>query len=226
MKSIKLLAQISFIGILLTLLTGCYDDDENFPNILTDIDGNIYKTVMIGDQVWMAENLNVTRYRNGDPIPNMQDSTEWINCNAGAYCDYNNTPEIGDVYGKLYNGYCLLDERNLAPEGWHLPSDEEWTKLVEHLGGNDIAGDKLKELSLLTWRDLTATNESGFTALPGGNRNTNGLFLEIGDGGYWWSCTENSSTSMFGRGLYFYYSGVFRGYRTKTVGFSVRCVKD
>jgi uncharacterized protein (TIGR02145 family) len=225
MKKAKIFITTGFAGILLTVFSSCKKDYID-PNTMKDIDGNVYKTIVIGEQVWMAENLKVTHYRNGDPIPNIKDSIEWAKCTSGAYCYYNNDSGNILIYGKLYNGYCIYDSRNLAPEGWHLPSDEEWTKLVDFLGGSRIAGDKLKEINPHHWIDATATNESGFTGLPGGKRNENGSFAEARDCGYWWSTSEKSDTTIYARGLYFYYSGVVRGYSERTVGFSIRCLKD
>jgi uncharacterized protein (TIGR02145 family) len=226
MKTVKTLFTAVFILISLLFLNSCKKENEYDPNKVIDIDGNVYSTIIIGDQVWMAENLKVTRFRNGDPIPNVKDSIEWTECTSSAHCDYNNDAGNSLIYGKLYNGYCLFDSRNLAPKGWHLPSDEEWTKLVDFLGGSRIAGDKLKEINPHHWIDATATNESGFTGLPGGKRNENGSFTEARDCGYWWSTSQKSDTTTYARGLYFYYSGVARGYSKKTVGFSIRCIKD
>ena len=223
----KKLIIITFIGTLLLLPSSCKKEDDNTPTTVTDIDGNVYNIITIGEQVWMAENLKVTHYRNGDSVSHIIDDVQWVNSVSGAYCNYNNN-EIAytNIFGRLYNWYSLTDSRNIAPKGWHLPSDEEWAILITFLGGEAVAGDKLKEVGSNLWIDESSTNESGFTALPGGSRGDNGIFEDFGDAGYWWSTTEHSSTDAFGRGMYYFYSGVARGYRNKNAGFSVRCVRD
>ncbi len=168
-------------GTLLLLSFSCKKEDETIPSIqfnndltygtMTDQDGNTYKTITIGTQTWMAENLKTTKYRNGDPIPNVTDISEWYHLTTGAYCDYINTPGSDVTYGKLYNWHTVADSRNIAPTGWHVPSDAEWAILIEYLGGSDVAGGKLKETGTTHWYNPTteATNESGFTGLPGGS---------------------------------------------------------
>ena len=152
---------------------------------ITDIDGNTYKTVKIGKQEWMAENLNVSHYCNGDPIPKAKD--EWSKLKTGAWCYYDHDEENGKIYGKLYNGYAVYDPRGLAPEGWHVSTDNEWKILMKYLGGEDIAGDKLKEPTYWWVEDYSVpTNESGFTALPGGLRDSiDDNFKLLDQGGYW-----------------------------------------
>jgi len=226
MNTCKKLIIITFIGTLLVLQSSCRKEDDNAPTTVTDIDGNVYNIITIGDQVWMAENLKVSHYRNGDSIPNIKDDTLWINSLSGAYCNYNNNAAYNTIFGKLYNWYTLADSRNIAPKGWHLPSDEEWAILIDFLGGEAVAGDKLKEADINLWIDESSTNESGFTALPGGSRDDSGIFEDAGDAGYWWTTNEHSSSDAFGRGMYYFYSGVAKGYRNKNVGFSVRCIKD
>ena len=140
------------------------------PNItygsITDIDGNTYKTVTIGTQTWMAENLKVTKYNDGIAIPNVTDNTAWRELTTGALCDYGNTPSNSETYGKLYNWHAV-NTGKLCPTGWHVPSDAEWTELTDYLGGTSVAGDKLKETGSTHWSNLRtgATNETGFTAL-------------------------------------------------------------
>jgi uncharacterized protein (TIGR02145 family) len=139
-------------------------------NTVTDIDGNIYHTVTIGTQVWMVENLKTTKYRNGDPIPNVTGNA-WAALTTGAYCWYNNdAATYKATYGALYNWYAVADSRNIAPTGWHVPTDAEWTTLTTFLGGESVAGGKLKETGTNHWTspNTGATNETGFTALPGG----------------------------------------------------------
>jgi uncharacterized protein (TIGR02145 family) len=140
---------------------------------ITDFDGNVYTSVIIGDQEWMVENLKVTHYRNGDEIPEIIPDTTWANMESGAYCNYQHDEDNAQIYGRLYNWYAVLDERMLAPEGWHIPSQEEWQILVDYLGGTSVAGGKLMEADFVHWNEninANSTNESGFSALPTGHR--------------------------------------------------------
>jgi len=202
------------------------------PNItygtMTDQDGNVYKTVTIGTQIWMAENLRTTKYNDGTAIDNVIDGDEWANLKTGAYCNYNNLTGAKDIatYGRLYNWYAV-NTGKLAPVGWHIPSDAEWTQLVNYLGGEDSAGGKLKETGTLHWEspNTEATNETGFTALPGGYRDYHGTYCNNREYGYWWSTSEiyNSAWRQIMSFHYGYFSG---NYFVKENGFSVRCVKD
>ncbi len=204
-------------------------DDSNFDGTVTDIDGNVYQCVKIGDQWWMAENLKVTHYRNGEAIPNVTDGSEWSNLTTGAWCAYNNDNGNVSTYGLLYNWYAVDDSRNIAPESWHVPTDEEWQTLVDYLGGSSVAGGKLKETGTTHWYspNTGATNESGFTALPGGYRDYNyGTFYNVGGYGYWWSSTGYSSSNVWNRILNYNNSDVYRNSHSKRSGFSVRCVRD
>src|SRR6266498_1594182 len=163
-------------------------------------DGPTYKTVKIGNQVWMAENLNVRTYRNGDTIPQVQDPKSWSRLNTGAWCYYENKTEAGSNYGKLYNWYAINDPRGLAPEGWHIPSDTEWIKLASSLGGKIGSSAKIK--SSKGWgTGGNGTNETGFSALPGGARSINEEFSFVGKYGYWWTSTEYNSFSAWNRFL-------------------------
>jgi len=195
---------------------------------LSDIQGNQYKTVMIGNQVWMAENLDVDRFRNGDLIPEAKTAEEWKRAGEGnqpAWSYYDNNPANGVIYGKLYNWHAVTDPRGLAPKDWHIPSDREWTALTDYLGGRGGAGVKMK--STMGWEENTnATNESGFSGLPGGNWEANGKFRHIGLEGYWWSSTEDGADSVWDRLLVSYYGTVYRGSPSKESGFSVRCLRD
>jgi len=171
---------------------------------ITDIDGNTYKTVVIGKQGWMAENLNVSKYRNSDPIPQVQDEDEWAELTTGAWCYYENETENGKIYGKLYNWYAVNDPRSLAPKGWHIPNIDEWGILIDYLGGEDVIGGKMKESGTTHWNspNTDATNESGFTALPGGSRDSlDGIFNHIGYYGLWWSSTESYTLHAYYRRL-------------------------
>ncbi|KAA3617882.1 MAG: hypothetical protein D8M58_04120 [Calditrichaeota bacterium] len=211
--------------------------DEPETGTVTDIDGNVYKTVKIGDQWWMAENLKVTRYSNGEAIPNVTDNSEWSNLSTGAYCAYENADSNISIYGLLYNWYAVLDARNIAPAGWHIPTDEEWKELEMHLGmsqseaddtfwrGTD-EGSKLKSES--GWyNNGNSTNLSGFSALPGGYRNySSGSFSFLSNDGLWWSSTEFYSYYVWSRDLHYNHSDVHRGGNDVRSGFSVRCVRD
>lgn len=199
--------------------------------IVKDVDGNVYGTVRIGDQVWMAENLKVTHYKDGTPIPNVNDIT-WPVLSTGASCDYANSPANSAIYGKLYNFYAVSDPRGLAPAGWHVPTDAEWTTLTTYLGGEDVAGAKLRESGTAHWfsPNIISTNISGFTALPGGARMELGSYISIYISGMWWTSTEFNSTSAWLRETDREDSRINRSNTTdsgsKHPGFSIRCVKD
>jgi uncharacterized protein (TIGR02145 family) len=199
----------------------------NNSNTVTDIDGNVYKTVQIGTQVWMAENLKTTRYRNGDPIRTNLTDAAWSAVSTGAYAVYNNDAANNTTYGKLYNWYAVVDSRNLCPVGWHIPSDAEWTTLENFLGGDGIAGGKMKAVSNL-WQSPNkgATNESGFSGLPGGFRDSIFTYDYVGNYGYWWSSTEGSTASAWFRYLGYGDGISARGNHYKRNGFSVRCLRD
>ncbi|WP_223294129.1 fibrobacter succinogenes major paralogous domain-containing protein [Chlorobium limicola] len=184
------------------------------------------KTLSIGTQVWMAENLAVSRYRNGDEIPQVQDAAEWNRLTTGAWCYYENNSANGVTYGKLYNWYAVNDPRGLAPEGWHVPSDNEWQMLVEKTGGEKASGTKLK--STLLWKEplVGADNSTGFTAIPAGYRSSNGTFSLLGTNSSFWTSSENNSYSAWFRQMYNTYSAVYRVSSTKTQGLSVRCIKN
>ncbi|NTV08604.1 MAG: hypothetical protein HGA81_08375 [Chlorobium limicola] len=184
------------------------------------------RTLAIGTQVWMAENLAVSRYRNGDEIPQVQDAAEWNRLTTGAWCYYENNSANGVTYGKLYNWYAVNDPRGLAPEGWHVPSDNEWQMLVEKTGGEKASGTKLK--STLLWKEplVGADNSTGFTAIPAGYRSSNGTFSLLGTNSSFWTSSENNSYSAWFRQMYNTYSAVYRVSSTKTQGLSVRCIKN
>ncbi len=234
MKNKFKIIQLFVIGLLVSFAMGCDKDEPADPDptrygTMTDQDGNTYKTITIGTQTWMAENLRVTKYRNGDPIPNVTDDTAWENLSTGAYCTYEHTTDKDKIatYGRLYNWYAVNDSRNIAPAGWHVPTDDEWTTLTTYLGGEEVAGGKMKEIGTTHWEspNTGATNESGFTALPGGYRYSDGTFYVIGYTGYWWSAIEVSLHFAWYRLLFYSNSNVFRNYLSHELGFSVRCVK-
>jgi uncharacterized protein (TIGR02145 family) len=189
--------------------------------------------VQICDQYWTACNLDVETYRNGDPIPEVTDPTEWANLKTGAWCYYNNSDSLGKIYGKLYNWYAVNDQRGLAPDGYHIPSDVEWKELETCLGGSDVAGGKLKSTGtieggdgLWTSPNSGATNSSGFSGLPGGYRYNNGNYYYIRYYGYWWSSTEYDTTYAWDRYLNYYITSIYSYYNNKVCGFSVRVVRD
>jgi uncharacterized protein (TIGR02145 family) len=212
----------------------------NYGN-LTDQDGNLYKTIVIGTQEWMAENLKTSIYRNGDPIPNVSDAVQWTGLSTGAWCFYNNESQNDCPYGKLYNWYTVADPRNVCPAGWHVPTDGEWNTLIGFLDPaynpnapinfqSFLAGGKLKSAGLGYWLtpNLDATNESGFSALPGGGSLGNGAFSNIGQGGIWWSSSENIDVTVAAwyRYLYSNNANVQRASAGKRCGSSVRCIRD
>ena len=201
--------------------------------ILSEIDSIIiteikdFETVTIGSQVWMTKNLDVSTYRNGDPIPQVTDLTKWNNLTTGAWCYYNNDPANGAVYGKLYNGYAVNDSRGLAPSGFHVASGIEWRTLTNYLGGEKIAGGMMKEIGYTHWTspNAGATNSSGFTALPGGCRAIGGFF-SLRDEGSWWSASDIYGTHAYYSNLNCNNNSVFISIFVNVAGFSVRCIKD
>jgi uncharacterized protein (TIGR02145 family) len=196
---------------------------------VTDYDGNIYHTVKIGNQVWMVENLKVTHYGDGTPIPNVYDNDTWPLSKNGAYCLVNNdSVKYKNTYGILYNFYAVDNSHGLCPSGWHVPSEAECMTLINYLGGKDIAGSKLKDNRSKLWKtkNTYATNEGGFCGLPAGGR---GRFGNTGDVGYyatWWSSTSYDSLYAWHWGLYPDKNGIRSNPGHKASGFSVRCIKD
>lgn len=193
--------------------------------VVFDIDGNGYDTIHIGSQIWMKQNLNTTRFRNGDQINNVTSS--WSNLYSSAYCNLNNDTSQAYIYGRIYNGYAVVDSRNLCPIGWHIPSDSEWTILENYLGGSSFAGGKLKEVGLSHWPspNTNATNESKFTALPGGGRNilVSPAFFS---GAYWWSSTEVGTSNLKSRNIVYNSGATTSNSNDKRYGYSIRCIKD
>jgi len=237
----KISVLIAFVAI---VFSSCSKDDDDASSgssavfssgvtygTMTDQDGNVYKTVAIGTQTWMAENLRTTKYNDGTAIPNVTSASEWEGLTTGAYCNYNNTTSNDTIatYGRLYNWYAV-NTGKLCPTGWHVPTDAEWSTLTNYLGGEDAAGGKLKETGTTHWLspNTGATNETGFTALPGGIHDRLGSFYHVGYYGYWWSATENGVASAWVRDMEYNNSirSIRRGYNYKEVGYSVRCVRD
>lgn len=195
--------------------------------LTVDIDGNEFDTVHIGTQVWMKENLRVTKYNDGTAIDLVTDNGEWFGLSTGAYCWYdNNGVAYEEVYGKLYNGYAVSSGK-LCPSGWHVPTDAEWTILTDFLGGTSVAGHKMREAGTEHWGNPNtgATNESEWTGLPGGRRVINGTFNSIKLDGVWWSSTNNSS-QLYNRQLEESNQNVIRAISSQRNGGSVRCIKN
>jgi uncharacterized protein (TIGR02145 family) len=199
---------------------------------IKDIDGNIYKTVQIGDQIWMAENLKVSKFNNGTPIPNITDDNLWGINTTSAWAYYNNDATNNAKYGKLYNWYAVSEttngNKNVCPTGWHVPTNAEWTVLTDYLGGGSVAGGKMKEVGTTNWYspNTDATNTSLFTGLPGGGRVHSGVHNYIGRYGNWWSSTETGNYSAWGHYLNSYDGIANRDNFNKIDGLSVRCLKD
>jgi uncharacterized protein (TIGR02145 family) len=226
MNNRNFLHQCTLIIILALFFTGCKKDDNN-KDKLTDIDGNKYDTITIGTQVWMAENLKTTRYNSGELIPNITDNTQWNTTTSGAFCKYDNVSSNSDTYGHLYNWFAIQDSRKLCPKGWHIPTDEEWMTLISRLGGVSVAGGKMKDALTDLWSSgYGATNDSGFSAIPGGFRVGDGIFSSIGDMGMWWSLTETDGAFAYYWTLTGYSNNVFHDIHYKATGHSVRCIKD
>jgi uncharacterized protein (TIGR02145 family) len=205
-------------------------ENRLFIGIVADIDGNNYKMIRIGNQIWTAENLRTTKYNDGSAIPLVTDSAAWVTLSSPAYCCYNNSTDTDFIRknGALYNWYAI-DTKKLAPAGWHIPADSEWTTLVTFLGGNSVAGGKLKEVPLTQgiygYMD-SASNEVGFSARLCGQRNSNGTFYDINSFDNWWSSTVNSGIYSWKRELESLSSIIYRSDFPKTCGYSVRCIKD
>jgi len=209
--------------------TAVFNPDKSYGTV-TDVDGNIYKTIKIGEQIWMAENLRVTHYRNGDEIPNIKDSTLWASQIQGAYCNYNNTEDLDTIatFGRLYNWYTTQDTRGLAPEGWRVANSVDWLILIEYLGGDTIASKHLKEAGTTHWDGPNnADNSSGFTAIPGGWRYRNKNFEKITYYSDYWTSSLYSEVSAPFLFLFTWNDNlVYKGYNYKVNGYSIRCIKE
>jgi uncharacterized protein (TIGR02145 family) len=217
------------------------DSYEHEYGSLTDIEGNEYKTIIIGEQEWMAENLKTSRYRDSTSIAHVAENGEWRVRVSGAWSYYGNDISNGPVYGKLYNWYAVADGRGLCPSGWRVPADEDWTVLEMYLGmshaeakgigwrgGAQNTGGKLKETGLEHWRlpNAGATNESGFSGLPGGIRDSESTFVNINTYGFWWSSAEQNESNSWRRVLRLFDGEVNRSDFDKREGYSVRCLRN
>lgn len=206
---------------LLFILLSCKNDDEKDLHTVKDVDGNTYNTIQIGGQLWMVENLKTTKYNDGSPIPLVTDSAAWASLDGPGYTIYNNTTNIDTIntYGRLYNGYAAYTGK-LCPKGWRVPTESDWSILIDYLGGESVAGGKLKESGTAYWSEGNmADNSSGFTALPGGNRGANAKFFNMGSNAYYWSQTLGFYTNSGGTGIY------SMGF-SSNFGLSVCCIKE
>lgn len=183
-------------------------------------------SVKIGDQVWMKFNLNVDVYSNGDPIEEVKDNSIWMQTSEGAWAYYNNDPSNGENYGKLYNWYAINDSRGICPNGWRVPNEEDWDELVNFLGGEDIAGGKLKDTSDWQGENVGATNETGFTAVPSGYRLSDGTFLNEGIIATFWTSSEGEGNNAWDRFMISKTAFVGRSQYGFENGFSCRCIKE
>ncbi|MEI7596556.1 MAG: FISUMP domain-containing protein [Bacteroidota bacterium] len=193
---------------------------------VSDVDGNVYETVTIGTQCWMKQNLKTTKYRDGSPIELISDSIAWGNDSIGAFCYFNNKIDTINNYGALYNYYAANNTHQLAPEGWHIPTDAEWETLVDFLGSG--TGGQLKEIGTTHWKtpNTGASNSSNFTALGAGYRGISGTYYQQTLYCSWWSTTAYSENSGWSHELYYISPGVLRVFSDKNYGFSIRCIKD
>ncbi len=249
---------LAVIAMSMFIIVGCSDDDAKpkydiiYGDGVTDIDGNEYITVIIGDQEWMAENLRVSKYNNGDNIPTGLSDAQWSNTTSGAYSIYDNSSDMLEAYGALYNWYAVDDARGLCPASWSVPSDNDWTQLVNYVVDQGYpnqwddpngAGNALKSCYQAgspeggecdtsehpRWNSHDTHygfDEFGFSALPGGDRSSSGSFDFVGDNGYLWSATEDSVTNAWIRVMRSSGGSLHRGlYSNKRGGLSVRCVR-
>lgn len=213
--------KILVVVVALCLVVSCQYDP------VKDVDGNSYKVVKIGNQLWTASNSNVSTFRNGDTIPHVKSAEEWQKAGENeqpAWCYYDNESSNEEKYGKLYNWYAVTDERGIAPEGWRVPTDEDWKTLEKTLGGVEKAGEALK--SKTEWTKKVGKNSSGFSALPGGYRNYKGDFDSKGKYGAFWSSSESVDNMAWYRYLFDDNNLLNRLNFSKEDGMSVRWVKD
>jgi len=252
-KIIFRLTVLILAGFVMAVLYSCSDDDTKpASDTVSDIDGNTYKTVIIGDQEWMAENLRVSKYNNGDAIPAGLSGTDWGSTTSGAYAVYNNDDDMLEAYGKLYNWFAVEDSRGLCPEGWSVPSDEDWTQLVNYISDqgfpneSDNPNGAANALKSCRQEDSPeggdcdtsehprwnsngthhGFDEFGFSGFPGGVRYSSGSFYSIGGNGFWWSSSESSSLNAWSRTMTRLNGIVSRYDYPKGTGFSVRCFKN
>lgn len=236
MKSLKMKSRIFTLGIACIAMTGalssCTKTTDTTPTpsgdpaTVTDVDGNVYKTVRIGTQLWITENLRTTRYNDSTAISTGLSNSDWSSATTGAFSIYDGSASNNTTYGKLYNWHAVMTGK-LAPKGWHVPSEAEWQTMIEYLGGSSVAGGKLKSTSSLWMAPNTgATNSSGFSGLPSGYRGTTGGYSLITKSAYFWAATQRNTT----QGEYFLLDNDFASSNangaTKTFGYAVRCVMN
>jgi uncharacterized protein (TIGR02145 family) len=221
---------VLFTTFMLAAFSGCKKAETPIDEIVTDIDGNVYKTVTIGNQVWMAENLKVTHYNNGDPIVKITDQSAWQHTNAGAYCAYGNIDSNAKTYGYLYNWFAVGDGRRIAPSGWHVATFEEWFTLQRAIAEYNLAGGKMKKNGVEHWMppNAGADNSSGFSGLPGGRRDAATGFTGMRYFAYWWNADEDSANTLYAFYRSLYHNSPVVGWSNyfKMDGMSVRCIKD
>lgn len=225
-KNKNLIIPFIIIGLMVMVSSSCKKDNEIMGTV-TDIDGNVYHTITIGTQVWMVENLKTTHYNDGTDLSNVTDDFNWAALETGGYRNYDNEESYAETYGRLYNWYAV-ESGKLCPTGWHVPTDAEWITLTDFLGGETVAGGKLKEAGTAHWNspNTDATNTSGFTALPGGCLSYTLTYDNMRNFGYWWTSTAYNSVVVYYRSLYSTRGSINKSYYSKQVGFSVRCIKD
>lgn len=221
----KLLVLVAMIVI---VMTGCKKNDEE-PSVIKDGDGNIYSSVKIGTQTWLVESLKTTKYSNGDPIALVTAEASWSALSTGAYSDFSNNTANATVYGHLYNWYAVKDSRKICPTGWHVPTNDEWSTLASSLGGEAVAGGKLKEAGTSHWAspNTQASNSSGFTALPAGYRYANGYFFDMYESVFFWTSSGNSVDNGYAWSLFYNDEATYEESNNDAKnGYSVRCIKD
>jgi len=223
-----------------TNLTACTQDCAGVWGgySVSDIDENCYATIQIGEQLWMAENLKTTKYKDGSYISSGHSDEEWDDLETGAYAVYDDDPSNAYIYGNLYNRFAVDDNRDVCPEDWHIPSDDEWAILTDYLGGESVAGAKMKSTGTIEdgeglWKyysdEITEgiSNESGFTGIPAGCRSSNDGYFNIDRQGYFWSSSMLSSTDVWYHTLKYNISSIERKFQwSNKGGFSVRCLGD
>jgi len=235
----------TIIGLItISVIIACDKPTDNTEETITDIDGNVYTSVIIGEQEWMVENLRVIHYRDGTAIPNITDNENWVSTNSGAYCDYDNDESNVEVYSRLYNWFAVSDSHNLPPLGWHIPSDDEWKELEMYLGMSQTTADSTSFRGTsegASLKDTTgwnmnekANNLSGFTAIPCGYRNGNatlpdttvGYFFGLRGYSFFWTSTGISDGPAWYRILSSPRETISRNPAYETSGYSIRCVRD
>jgi uncharacterized protein (TIGR02145 family) len=225
MKKITLIFIVSFKSLI-------FSQKISLMPSIKDVDNNLYKTILIGNQQWMAENLKTSKFNDGSLIPNVKENNIWRDLKTPAWAHYNNDTTNNKSYGKLYNWYSVNsftnENKNICPIGWHVPNDDDWTILTNLLGGIKNAGGKMKEEGTISWKipNSGATNSSLFNALPGSGREYDGSFNSLGELGCWWSSTDRNLDNAWCRYLNYNKEQVDRYYVNKAVGFSIRCIKD